>query len=195
MPALEFPAQIRLPVIQATQARYFQRSTLANAPVLELLLPQLVVSYAKQTKELAHVDGYMLQETRELYTRIEGLCQRLNIHTSLEIQLDMHTGQLKVVGDIQDSQPLQQLIHNDTWLAGAFAWLHPNYLMLAQSQELLAFSKTYEQSTTLALAKYHHLALPESGMACCLILREGKLNLVVESALHIYRTSDLPVYD
>jgi hypothetical protein len=189
MPALEFPAQIRLPAIQATQTSYFQRPTLANSQVLELLLPQLVVPRAKQARVLTNVDDYMLQETRELYVRIGDLCQRLNIHNSLKIQLDTHTGQIEVIGDTQYARHLQQLIQVDPWLPGAFAWLHPNYLMLAQSQELLAFSKAYQQSTTLALAKYHHLALPENGMTCCLRLAEGEIDLVVESALHIYQVS------
>lgn len=164
---------------------------MANAQVLELLLPQLVIQPAKAYRSLEPADPYMLQETTELCSRLEGFCQRLNIRNNVEIRLNTYSGQLQTIADPQVSQTLLQLMQSDPWLPGAFRWLQPNYLMLAQSQELLAFSSVYQQSTTLAMAKFQHLALADSGMTCSLILEKGEISLVVESALHIYKISTI----
>jgi hypothetical protein len=194
VPALEIPAQIRVPAIQTNHTRHFPRSTLANARVLELLFPQLVTQQtkpAKQRKVLAYVDHYMLQETREVYARIEGFCRRLNIKAPLQIRLNATGGYLEVFGDPDHCQSLSVFINDDSWLKGALGWLQPNYLMLAQSVEIMSFAQAYEHSPSLALQQYGHLDQTNNNMELYLKCGNCPVELLTESPLHIYAISSL----
>ena len=194
MPALERPAQIRLPARQGKHSNQRPQSSLASAQVLEFLLPQLVEQgpgQAKQYKMLAGVDHYMLQETTELISRLGRLHRSLNIEGNTEIHLNCINGKVEIRGDSQACQTLAAHINSDSWLPGALGWLHPNYLMLAQSLEISDYSWVYQQSPGLAIRQYPHLAWPDKGIRCYLQQQAGKVRLRLESPLNIYHLAPL----
>ncbi|PKG97514.1 hypothetical protein [Paraglaciecola sp. MB-3u-78] len=189
MPALEIPAQIRLPAMQGKQTHPLARSTMANSQVLDFLLPQLFSQHLKPTKQhkmLENVDDYMLQETKEVYARINSFCQRLGINVQLEIRLNPIGDELQVFGESQHCKTLSEFINSDHWLKGALSWLQPNYLMLAQSLEMISFSHAYKHSPSHALGEFGYVDQVNNAMEFYLKCGNCPVELVTESPLHIY---------
>jgi hypothetical protein len=162
---------------------------MANAQALDFLLPQLVSQHLKPTKQhklLENVDDYMLQETKEVYARINSFCQRLGINVQLEIRLDPIGDELQVFGEFQHCKTLGAFINSDHWLKGALSWLQPNYLMLAQSLEMISFSHAYKHSPSHALGKFGYVDQVNNTMELYLKCGNCPVELVTESPLHIY---------
>ena len=202
------PAQIMLdplnisPLQRSRGRALVTLTTLANSPVLDYLLPELSIwqtSEVRQEQILENIDAYMLQETRLILKRVRSICLKLALSnsTSFDIKLQAFgsSATLLITGTFEAKEKLTKLINKDSWLAGAFNWLCPNYNALAHSQELVTFSHAYEKNQQQALQQYQHFDQYKHGMDCYLTctIKGGEITLTwcLQSPKTVYILKEL----
>jgi hypothetical protein len=180
----------------ATQWQPPMVAQVGNADVFEALLPQMFgnsTRFSKKQQVLEKVDHYMLQETQELYRRLQRFCLTLEIAQNVEFKVkrmsDGLSDGLQVIGDFTGREALTQAINSDYWFVDSFKWLQPNYTSLAHSFEMLEFSYVYEQSPKRAARTYGHFSRADKGMDFVLSHAQGRVNAQVESPLNLYCVS------
>jgi hypothetical protein len=177
-------------------------TTLANSPVLDYLLPELSIwqtSDVRQKQTLENIDAYMLQETELILKRVRSICSKLTLIDSASFDIKLQgsgTNNVSLItGTFEAKEKLTKLINQDSWLAGAFNWLCPNYKALAHSQELITFSHAYEKNRQQALQQYQHFDQSEHGMSCylaCTIEKgEAALTWCLQSPKTVYILKEL----
>ncbi|WP_289027792.1 hypothetical protein [uncultured Paraglaciecola sp.] len=158
-------------------------SVLANSCVLDYLLPELSSWQTVKQETLEKVDDYMLLETKQVLQRISKAISQITLcglsHFIIKIKPMGATFSLEIQANLAEKSILLKQINHDKWLVGALAWLCPNYMALAHSQELLSFSYLYEKSKQEAHRHYQHFSLKDQGIYCYLDCNmvNGKPNL------------------
>jgi hypothetical protein len=187
-------SQILVQYPAAPQHQYFTGSSLANSAVLEKLLPQLSIwqkNTVKKPQMLEKIDPYMLEETQILLKRISQFCSQSGVADASSFKIKLGAAGLQITGPCAEKDLLGNLINQDSWIHGAFNWLHPNYVGLAHSQELLSFSCAYEKNRSGSLEKYRHFTQHNQGLDCYITceVEEGqpKLTWCLESPVAIYQ--------
>ncbi|WJG07626.1 hypothetical protein [Aliiglaciecola sp. LCG003] len=164
-------------------------ATMGNADVLELLIPQLLNTNQFKNKAITalhQVDHYMLQETEEVCSRLTLFCQQVNADEGCEVRFNQFNSDPTLNSNTLKDQKLLHLIRADKWLKGAFTWLQPNYIALAHSLELQAFSKTYQQCIEQALDTYRHFEQRNQGIDLTFVYKDNKMSLLLESPVSKY---------
>ncbi|MEP0356770.1 hypothetical protein [Paraglaciecola sp.] len=158
-------------------------SVLANTSVLDYLLPELTSWQTVKQEALKKVDDYILLETKQVLQRISTAISQIVLsdqcHFTIKIRPMGATSTLEIKANLAEKPMLLKHINHDKWLVGAMAWLCPNYIALAHSQELLSFSYLYEKSKQEAHRHYQHFSLKDQGIYCyldCSVVN-GKPNL------------------
>ncbi|MDU0356031.1 hypothetical protein RS130_20975 [Paraglaciecola aquimarina] len=184
------------PIVIPSKKPNFQgviASSIGRSPVLELLLPQLCADQqrpAKARQQLKNIDSYMLAETLLLLNKVETLCHQFSLSNGQNFKIALKQNSLSVSGNFADSEKLLKLIDQDSWFCGSLAWLCPNYLGLAHSQELVGFSHVYANNKQQASHQFSHFQQANQGLTCYLDgqVLEGQLtvNWYVESPVVRY---------
>ncbi|WP_158967258.1 hypothetical protein [Paraglaciecola sp. L3A3] len=166
--------------------------------VLQTLLPQLCfesIPRDKQKQTLNKIDSYMLEETQQLLNKVEQLCNKLTWHEGESFSIESQQQKILLTGTFTEQGHLATSINQDVWISGSLAWLQPNYIGLAHSQELVSFSHAYAKNKQQAILKFKHFQQPNQGIKCYLNgqVKEGKVELEwrIESPLVSYLVNPL----
>lgn len=165
-----------------------QASQLGNSDVLAEIMPQLFygsVLHQKPSTKLEGIDSYMMQEVSEVCRKLTSLCQQPDVSINGEITFQVANKQLQVT-DQTDADSLVSLANADKWLKGALEWLHPNFVELVHSAELLAFSKLYQKGVNLAVEKYSHFSYENYGLKFIIACTKNRTSIKIDSPVQSY---------
>lgn len=168
---------------------YFTKTNLGSADILHLLFPQLEVKErptCKSWNKLTQVDFYMLEETHELCKRIKSLCKQagLDDYSNLKIRPSQHGWEISPVKS--NFTLVSKLINEDKWIKSALDWLYPNYVLLANSVELVTFSKLYQYKGRAAVDQYQHFDGHNNGLTFYIGFHQGEVKPIVESPVNLF---------
>ena len=168
-----------------------RHALVGNAPILASVLPQLNATppaVHKTLHILSPADDFMLQETADLLSHLQQLCQQLGI-TEDTFTLSLQGQQFVINSKLKRHQLLAKSLQQNQGFIDKFSWLQPNYLALANSREWLSFADSYEVSRRNACQRFVHLQQQNHRLHCYLRKQGKQVDLVLESPINLFKVN------